>query len=339
MLRCFDLARKGIPHVEPNPPVGAVIVYQNKIIGEGFHAAHGQNHAEANAILDVRPADLINLPQSCIYVSLEPCCTTGLTPPCVNLILEHKIPEVVISCLDPNPEISGKSVAILKENGVKITTGILEEEGKTLIAPFRKRMEKKLPYVTLKVATDQNGNIASEGKSIWLTNKLSKTYVHNLRSKSRAILVGTNTYIIDNPSLNNRLYTGPSPQRIVVDRHLEIPKSHKLFNDGIPTTLFTELSNTELGEHIEIRQLNPEKALSEDILEYLYHSGINSLLVEGGAKVIQGFFMANCWDELIIIKTKNIIRDSPISISLEKGEIIDQFTLGQDQICIRKNLN
>lgn len=339
MRRCFDLARKGIPDVEPNPPVGAVLVYNQSIIGEGYHKQHGQPHAEANAIQSVLPANQHLLSKSTLFVSLEPCCTTGLTPPCVDLIRKHKIPRVVISCQDPNPQISGKSVQILSQTGVEVITGIMFEEGQNLIGPFLKRMERQLPYITIKVAIDQVGNMASKDKSVWLSNDLSKLYVHKIRSKVGAILVGTQTAIIDNPSLTNRLYTGRSPVRILVDRNNQIPRTHQLFSDQVNTKLFVKEIPENNYNHIEYIGITEDISLNEQILNHLYISGINTLLIEGGATVIKSFLQKDLCDELIIIRTPKMIEANPVHIDLEFGKIIDRFSLGLDEIEIRKDLS
>ena len=219
MRRCLQLASLGRGHVSPNPMVGAVVVHRGQIIGEGYHRCYGQPHAEVNAINSVRDAGL--LPECTLYVSLEPCSHYGKTPPCADLIVQKKIPRVVVGCLDPFPKVSGQGVARLREAGVEVVTGVLEEECKALNRTFMTCQIDERPFVTLKWAQSRDGYIDRIRKpgepAIRISDDVSSVWVHRLRAEADAILVGTNTAVADNPSLTTRLWYGRSPLRIVLD--------------------------------------------------------------------------------------------------------------------------
>jgi diaminohydroxyphosphoribosylaminopyrimidine deaminase/5-amino-6-(5-phosphoribosylamino)uracil reductase len=230
MQRCFDLAYLGAGKVSPNPMVGAVLVHQNQIIGEGFHTGYGQPHAEVEAVRSVREEDKPLLSESTLYVSLEPCCFRGKTPACTSLILEKNIPKVVISVKDFTPEVAGKGVAILKEAGVEVITGILEEEGKKVAAIRNHIVQQHRPFVLLKYARSADGYLSKKGQSTWLTNPLSKRWVHQWRKETDAIMVGTETAMMDNPCLTTRYFQGASPIRVVLDRQGRLPHDLHLFD-------------------------------------------------------------------------------------------------------------
>lgn len=299
MERCFQLAQLGLGKVKTNPMVGSVIVYQGKIIGEGYHKKYGFAHAEVNAINSVRPENKSLLSKSTIYVSLEPCFHFGKTPPCVNLLLKHKIPKVVISCIDPNPKVGGKSVEKLRQHGVEVITEILERKGRQVARRFFTRMEKKRPYIILKYAQSQDGYLGKPNEQVWITNALSKRLTHRWRSEEAAILVGTNTAAIDNPQLTNRLWTGASPLRVVLDKTLRLPKTLRLFDGQHPTLVFTEKPCSN-QPNVQYHTIDFSMGIAEQLrqlLTILYKMKIGSIIVEGGTQLLESFIQQDMWDE------------------------------------------
>ncbi|NUO03318.1 MAG: bifunctional diaminohydroxyphosphoribosylaminopyrimidine deaminase/5-amino-6-(5-phosphoribosylamino)uracil reductase RibD [Saprospiraceae bacterium] len=298
MRRCFDLARLGAGSVSPNPMVGAVLVHQNRIIGEGFHQQYGQAHAEVNAVNSVHAEDRRLLREATLYVSLEPCCIFGKTPPCTNLILENHIPRVVISCLDQTPGVAGKGVEVLRAAGVEVICGVLEAAGQRLSAVRNTFVSQHRPYILLKFAKTSNNFFCPEDRSqFWITNKYAKRLVHRWRSETDAILVGTNTALHDNPELTNRLYFGKSPLRVVLDRTLRLPKSHAIFDGTFPTLIFTEFPTAESGNNLEFVGASFGTHLLQQVLAHLAERKCTSLIVEGGAQLLQTFIEAGLWDE------------------------------------------
>ncbi len=298
--RSFDLARLGAGAVSPNPMVGAVIVHNNRIIGEGYHARYGTAHAEVNAVANVVPEDRHLLSQSCIYVSLEPCCIYGNTPPCTNLIIEHKIPKVVISCLDFTPEVHGKGVDLLRKAGVEVITNVLKEKGEALSIARRVFVLKKRPFTILKYAQTAEGYMArTDREQLWISNAYSRRLVHKWRSEVDAILIGTTTAQKDNPSLTNRHYFGSSPLRIVIDRQLKLPADLAIFDQSSPTLVYNA-SVSKVERQIEYKKVDFSN-LPSAIMEDLYQRKISNLLVEGGAMLLQQFVDANLWDEARVI--------------------------------------
>jgi len=302
MRRCFDLARLGAGNVSPNPMVGAVLVHQARIIGDGFHQQYGQAHAEVHAVNSVRPEDRHLLKEATLYVSLEPCCIFGKTPPCTNLILEHRIPRVIISCLDQTPGVAGKGVEILRAANVEVLTGVLEAEGQRLSAIRNTFVSQQRPYVILKFAQTKDHFIGPEdGSQHWISNAYTKRLVHRWRSEADAILVGTNTALSDNPQLNNRLYFGKSPLRVVADRTGRLPDTLALFDGTSPTLVFTELTDVVERNNLEYAYLAFGQNLPQQILAHLAEKKCTSLIVEGGAEMLQTFLDAGLWDEARVL--------------------------------------
>jgi diaminohydroxyphosphoribosylaminopyrimidine deaminase / 5-amino-6-(5-phosphoribosylamino)uracil reductase len=298
--RCFDLARLGAGSVSPNPMVGAVLVHDGRIIGEGFHQRYGGAHAEVNAVASVLPIDRAFIPYSTLYVSLEPCCIFGKTPPCTNLILQEKIPKVVISCLDLSPDVRGRGVEILRAQGVEVVSGILEAEGQALAATRNIAVTQERPYIVLKMAVTSNGFFAPlDGKQFWITQAISKRLVHRWRMEADAILVGTATALIDDPQLDNRHYFGKSPLRIVLDRELKLLPHLKVLSDGHPTLLVTEQMPPDIGNSaVQYLQLNFDSSFWPILMAKLWKEyKLGVVLVEGGAKVLEGLIAQNLWDE------------------------------------------
>lgn len=300
MKRCLQLAANARATAAPNPMVGAVIVHNGKIIGEGFHTLCGCAHAEVEAVRSVLNEELLK--DSTMYVSLEPCSHFGKTPPCAKLIIEKKIPRVVIGTYDPFPAVSGRGVKMLKDAGIEVHVGALESECRELNKAFFCYLEKKRPYIVLKWAQTRDAFIdkkRSEQDAVCptpISNELTRMHVHKLRSEVKSILVGTNTAINDNPSLTVRSWTGDHPVRLVLDRQLRIPQEYNLFDQKISTIVFTE-KEQESKQNCEYEQIDFDKDMLNQILQALYHRKIQSVLVEGGRQLLQAFINANLWDE------------------------------------------
>lgn len=304
MYRCLQLAAKGRGNVSPNPMVGAVIVHNGSIIGEGYHRCFGQAHAEVNAINSVQNKELLKY--SVIYVSLEPCSHYGKTPPCAELIIKYKIPKVVISCLDPFPEVSGNGVKMLQNAGIDVVVGVLEKQSQELNKEFICLHTNRRPYVYLKWAQSSNYCIAHKDgdgklKPAKISNPITSILVHKKRADIDSIMIGTNTAIIDNPHLTTRLLKGKNPLRIVLDREGKIPQESNVFDSSAKTIVFTEQNgstqNNELRTFIKIKF---DDNLLQNILNHLGKLKISSLMVEGGSSLLQSFINQKLWDEAII---------------------------------------
>jgi riboflavin biosynthesis protein ribD len=299
MARCIELARGGEGNTAPNPMVGAVIVHKGKIIGEGFHRKCGEAHAEVNAVASVRDEALLR--DSTIYVSLEPCSHYGKTPPCAELIIRKGIPRVVVGTLDPFPEVSGRGVRMLREAGIEVVTGVLEEEARALNPAFMTFQIRKRPYVYLKWAQSADGfmDIRREDASVpsvLLSSAETLRRVHRLRSEVEAIMVGTRTALLDNPSLTVRHWAGRSPVRVVLDRTLKLPVGSHLLDGAVPTLVFTAVE-VESRPNVEYVQIDFGQEVLSQVLQYLYGQNLNSLMVEGGAELLESFLDAGLWDE------------------------------------------
>jgi len=301
MQRCIQLAKNGKGLCSPNPMVGAVIVKDGIIIGEGWHQKAGMPHAEPVAINSVKNQELLK--SSTLYVSLEPCSHYGKTPPCVDLIIKKGIPRVVIGCLDVFPLVSGSGVKKLKAAGVEVLVGPEMQACLDLNRKFFTYHAKKRPYIMLKWAQTSDGFIDNirkpdgEELPLIISTPLTKIITHKLRSEFDAILVGTNTAMMDNPKLNVRDWSGKNPVRCVTDRNLTLSKNLNIFDGTTKTIVFTEKSG-EGSENVSYETINFEDNLVKNILESLYKKGIQSLLVEGGAKLHNAFLNAGLWDEL-----------------------------------------
>lgn len=279
MSRCIQLARQGEAGAPPNPMVGAVVVCDGRILGEGYHRRCGGPHAEVNAIASVRDRHL--LPESTIYVSLEPCNHYGKTPPCTELIIRSGIRRVVVGCTDPFQKVNGQGIRRLREAGCEVVTGVMEEECRHLNRRFFTFHQQHRPYVTLKWAQSSDGYMglnAATTPPVRFSNDVTQTLVHRLRARSGAILVGTRTALADNPSLTTRLWPGPSPLRLTIDRHGALPPTLRLLDGSVPTVVY---------QHESLRE----------IMDDLYQRGIQTLLVEGGARLLQSFIDEELWDE------------------------------------------
>ncbi len=318
MQICLNLASKAFPYNAPNPMVGCVIVCDNKIIGQGYHKKYGKKHAEVNAIESVENKEL--LLKSTLYVNLEPCSHFGKTPPCSNIIIKHKIPNVVIGCVDSNSKVSGSGIQKLKDAGINVSTGILEKKSRYLNRRFFTFHEKKRPYIILKWAKSKDGLMAPKNQtgSFWMTSKESKKLVHRWRSEEQAILVGKNTVIKDDPQLTVRECKGKNPIRITIDKKLQISKDMKIFNNDASTIVFNQIMNKEINT-TKFFKISFEN-LIDNILLYLYKIGIQSVIIEGGQKILKSFIDINQWDEARIFTTKKMLKEglkSPILVNLK----------------------
>ncbi len=333
--RCFEIAKLGFGNTSPNPTVGSVIVHNDMIIGEGWHKQYGGPHAEVNAVKSV--ADKSLLKESTIYVSLEPCFHFSKTPPCVDLVLKHKIPKVVISCLDPNPIVSGNSVKKLRSNGVEVTTGILEQKGLELIKGFLSSQNYKRPYVILKWAESKDGFFAPIEGQLWLSNDLTKRFSHKLRVEADAILVGCNTVEQDNPKLNQRYWPiGTNPIRVIIDPVLKSIEATHLLEDDLATIIFNSKKQSIEASKEYIRLEGNEFDINE-ILQILNEKKVNVLLVEGGAKTINSFLASGLWSKAFIYTTDITITDGIKAPIIDDQFKSSQNTLGNNQITEYKN--
>ena len=311
--RCIELAKNGLGTTYPNPLVGSVIVFENKIIGEGWHKKSGEPHAEVNAINSVKDKSLLS--KSTIYISLEPCSHFGKTPPCADLIVKYKIPNVVIGTIDPNSKVAGTGVKKLLEAGINVTVGILEDECNELNKRFFTFHQKKRPFILLKWAESSDGFISpdfkSEQKPVWITNEFSRQLVHKWRSEEQAILVGTQTVIDDNPTLTVRDWIGKNPIRIVIDRNNKISKESHIFDNQVHTFVFSELEINSESENTKYIKIDFNENSTEQIVAILYESQIQSVIIEGGRQTLQTFIDSNLWDEARVFHGK---------INLENGK-------------------
>ncbi|HNI44193.1 MAG TPA: bifunctional diaminohydroxyphosphoribosylaminopyrimidine deaminase/5-amino-6-(5-phosphoribosylamino)uracil reductase RibD [Chitinophagales bacterium] len=299
MQRCLDLAAHGLGNVAPNPLVGAVLVHDDRIIGEGFHQEFGKAHAEVNAITAVRPDDRWRLPKATLYVSLEPCSHFGKTPPCTNAILEAGIGRVVVAMTDPFPLVAGRGIARLREAGVEVLVGEMEAEACYLNRRFLTFHQQHRPYIILKWAQTRNGYFAPhEAKQQWISNHLCQTLAHRWRSEEQAILVGRRTAAIDNPRLNNRAWGGQrQPLRLVLDSHLQLPETLHLFDQTQPTWIVNHQKQDTDNPNLQYIRLDAAQNPLSQLLQHLHAANIQSIIVEGGQQVLTAFIAQQCWDE------------------------------------------
>lgn len=334
MQRCLELARNGKQDVAPNPMVGSVIVHQGKIIGEGFHRVFGQAHAEVNAIDSVQDKSLLR--DSTLYVNLEPCAHYGKTPPCSDLIIHHKIPKVIIGCVDPYSEVAGKGIERMQKAGIDVEVGILEKESERLNRRFFTFHKNKRPYVILKWAETIDGYIdidRSKGDMgiSWITHPNLRIPVHKWRSEELGIIVGTNTALNDNPSLNTRMWQGESPKRFTIDKDLSLPHHLSIYDGSIPTYIFTQSSKKSFQENIHYIQIDFDQNIIPQILNEIYKLNISSLIVEGGRILLQDFIDQQLWDEArVFVGNKTFGSGSKGPLIRKKMNRFTQF--GNDRI-------
>lgn len=294
MQRCFDLAQLGLGYTASNPLVGAVIVHEGKIIGEGYHQKFGGPHAEVNAIESVQDKGVLS--ESTMYVSLEPCAHHGKTPPCCDLIIRHQLKKVIIAMQDPFPKVDGEGIKRMREAGIEVEVGILEKEARLLNKRFLIFHEKKRPFIVLKWMQSEDGLIGRRGEKVTISNAFSTRMVHRWRAEEMAILIGPETALNDNPSLSNRSGAGNQPLRILLDRSLRLPETLQLFEDDSPTWVLNAHKES-LGGKCRYLKIEGDDFLMA-AMHRLYKEGIASVLVEGGAIIHSEFMKASLWDEI-----------------------------------------
>lgn len=333
MQRCLQLAQLAEGNVAPNPLVGAVLVHNAEIIGEGYHEKFGEGHAEVNCIQSVAPEHQHLIEHATMYVSLEPCSHFGKTPPCADRIIRHEIPRVVIGCTDPYKQVAGHGIEKLRAAGIDVTIGVLEKECRALNKRFVTFQEQQRPYITLKWAQTTDGKIAGENfQRIAISNAYTNRLIHRLRSQNMSILVGTNTALYDNPELTTRLWPGSNPVRLVVDKNLRLPHSLRLFDGRQKTIVFNTQKQQELS-NLLYYQLKEEHTLPQQIKQALYELKLQSVLVEGGAQLLQSFIGAGLWDEAIVISNETQIAENGIAApSLQQHRLVQVQRIISDTI-------
>ena len=338
MYRCLQLAKLGAGSVAPNPMVGAVLVFDDRIIGEGYHQRYGEAHAEPNCIqhaVENGHADLLS--RSTLYVSLEPCVHFGKTPPCADLIIRKQIPKVVVGCRDPFKEVDarlndtvaqGKGIEKLRSAGVEVAFGILEKECKDLNKRFLWFHTKHRPYIILKWAQTVNHKIAGQGSDrLYITNEFTTRVVHKWRSEEASILIGTNTAMMDDPELTTRLWTGNSPIRLVVDMDLKLPRHLKIFDGQVRTVVFNKLKHEDNGRLL-FYQVTEDVSLVHQIINALHQLKILSIIVEGGTKLLQSFIDEGMWDEARVITNEELL----VKNGLDAPQFVSAFKISEEKM-------
>lgn len=337
MHHCLELAKLGAGTVAPNPMVGAVVVYQGKIIGEGYHEQFGKQHAEVNCIESVKHKHLIE--QSTLYVSLEPCAHFGKTPPCVDLILQHQIKKVVVGSVDPFAQVDGKGIEKLKTAGVEVVTGVLKNQCTELNKRFFTFHTKQRPYIILKWAQSANQKIAKADKSrVHISNDFTNRLVHKWRSEEQAIMVGTTTAMVDDPALNVRLWNGKNPVRLVLDLDLKLPSTLKVLTTQQETVVFNLFKQQE-EKNLLFYKIEKKDEVIKQILAACYKLNIQSVLVEGGSRLLQTFIDKNLWDEARVIQNNELIISGGLNApELKNQTVTTTENLFSDMIFFYKNI-
>ncbi|WP_421827017.1 bifunctional diaminohydroxyphosphoribosylaminopyrimidine deaminase/5-amino-6-(5-phosphoribosylamino)uracil reductase RibD [Larkinella sp.] len=360
MSRALELAKLGRGRVSPNPMVGCVIVHNQRIIGEGWHRQYGGPHAEVNAVRSVSDESL--LPESTVYVTLEPCSHFGKTPPCADLLIAKGVKKVIVCNDDPNPLVAGKGLAKLQAAGIEVETGLLAEQGRELNRRFFTFIEQQRPYLILKWAETADGFMApADFRPIPISSPLSRQLVHKWRTEEDAIMVGTNTARHDNPQLNVRLWSGRNPVRIVIDKQLQLPTSLHLFDGSQPTLVYTVVAKKnasefpadapkspkgdfkhpdagasksplgDLGALTKYIQLNPETPFLPQLVADLYRQKIQSVIVEGGAALLESFLNLGLWDEVRVFKSLKVMGEG-LAVPVVRGRLVATGRIGDDSL-------
>ncbi|WP_316784469.1 bifunctional diaminohydroxyphosphoribosylaminopyrimidine deaminase/5-amino-6-(5-phosphoribosylamino)uracil reductase RibD [Pedobacter frigiditerrae] len=342
MQRCLELAKLGMGNVSPNPMVGCVIVHEGQIIGEGYHQKIGEAHAEVNAInnvfsnfVEAAPALLKN---ATAYVSLEPCAHFGKTPPCADLLVKHQLKKVVIGNTDPFSEVNGKGIEKLKSAGIAVETGILEKECSYLNRRFFTRIKQQRPFIILKWAQTANGFFApADDSQQWISGPLAKQYTHLWRTEEDAILVGKKTALVDNPQLTARNVEGKNPIRIIIDKNLSIPSTHYIYNKEAKTIIFNEVK-TDVTDNIYFVQMEDMQFyLAQKLAFQLYLMDIQSVIIEGGAQMLNQFIEAGLWDEARVFTAKTVWENG-IKAPQLIGNVIEHMQIGDDELTITQHI-
>ncbi len=333
MKRCLQLAALGAGKVAPNPMVGAVLVYQDRIIGEGYHEAYGKAHAEVNCLASVKEENRLYIPDSTLYVSLEPCAHYGKTPPCADLIIKSGIRKVVIAIRDPFDAVDGKGIEKLQAAGIEVVLGIEQEAAREINKRFLQFHENHRPYIILKWAESINGAIATnEKKPAAISTAQTNRLVHQWRAEEAAILVGATTALIDDPALTVRWVAGKNPVRLLIDPELKVPRTNRLFSGEAPTIIYNyHLSGQEQG--VEWVQLDRQAALLDQLLRDVYQRKLLSILVEGGTQTIQEFLAAGYWNEIRRIQSRSVVLEGGYPAPEIKGRMpVNSYQLGADEL-------
>ncbi|SEB19377.1 bifunctional diaminohydroxyphosphoribosylaminopyrimidine deaminase/5-amino-6-(5-phosphoribosylamino)uracil reductase RibD [Pedobacter hartonius] len=343
MKRCLELAEIGIGKVSPNPMVGCVIVSGGKVIGEGYHQKFGEGHAEVNAIravLDAHGDDAAELLKNAtVYVSLEPCAHFGKTPPCADLLIRHQVKKVVIGNRDPFPDVNGKGIEKLQRAGIAVVYGILNEECLHLNRRFFTRITQQRPYIILKWARTANGYFAPKNTvQQWISGPLAKKLVHKWRTEEDAILIGKQTAIADNPQLSAREWTGKNPLRIVIDRKLEIPADNHMYNDLAKTLVLNEVKTDVVGNIHFIEMEDMQYYLPQKIAFQLYLMDIQSIIIEGGANILNQFISSDLWDEARVFNSSTNWETGVFSPQIN-GRITSVTAIDEGYLTIYENIN
>jgi len=338
MQRCMQLAQLAAGNVAPNPMVGAVLVHDNKIIGEGYHQQYGAAHAEVNCFNSVSPANQHLIKASTLYVSLEPCNHFGKTPPCADLIIQHRVPEVVIGSSDPFAAVDGKGIAKLRAAGIIVTENILQPAVFDLNKRFFTFHTKKRPWVLLKWAQTADGFIAAENyKRLAISNAYTNRYTHQLRATEAAILVGSKTALLDDPMLNSRYGFSNHPVRIIIDKSLQLPATAAVFANTAPVIVINCVTEKQEG-HIHFAKVQEGVSLLSFLMKLLYNKKLLSLIVEGGAYTLQSFIDAGLWDEALVINNKTLFQNKGIPApSLHHQQLTNECKIDSDLLSTYKN--
>jgi diaminohydroxyphosphoribosylaminopyrimidine deaminase/5-amino-6-(5-phosphoribosylamino)uracil reductase len=335
----FELAQRAKGHTAPNPMVGAVLVHNDRIIGEGWHHYYGADHAEVNCLKNVAEADRHLIPESTMYVNLEPCAHHGITPPCADALVREQIKRVVIANTDPNEKVAGKGIAILKESGAEVITGICEKDGLWLNRRFFNFFTYKRPYIVLKWAQTEDGFIAPVDRSrLQITGAETQKLVHKWRTEEAAIMVGHTTALLDNPQLTARHWEGLHPLRIVLDRKLQLPRTHNVFDNTAATWVINERHEI-LDGNIHSVRLRFDDTLLSQLLQRLYEARILSVMVEGGAELLNSFIEKGLWDEARVLTGEMKIGTGLAAPVINNGvHAISDFS-GSDKVDVLINKN
>ncbi|MFP9100218.1 bifunctional diaminohydroxyphosphoribosylaminopyrimidine deaminase/5-amino-6-(5-phosphoribosylamino)uracil reductase RibD [Flavobacterium sp. RHBU_24] len=353
MQRCLELAEKGMRAAMTNPSVGAVLVHDGRIIGEGHTSPYGGPHGEVNCINSVTGADRHLIPDATLYVSLEPCSHYGNTPPCCDLIIKQQIKKIVVGTADPHEKVAGNGIKKLRETGMEVIVGAMEKECRESNRRFFTFHEKKRPYIILKWAESADGFLSpniqlasgsgdglsgnpEEKKPVWITNKYSRQLVHKWRSEEAAILVGTKTVLDDNPSLDVRSWTGPNPVRVVIDRTGKISNGYNVKNQKIKTIVLTGQENLSNLDGIVYENVQFGEGFLPAVMDILHHNNLLSVLVEGGRQTLQFFIDANLWDEARVFKSSILFNEGTPAPLLKKVPDSQQ-RIDNDELFIFRN--
>lgn len=338
MKRALRLASNGGTAVKLNPQVGCIIVHKNRIIGEGFHKAYGKEHAEINALRSISAKDKVLLPESSVYVTLEPCSHFGKTPPCAQALVEAGVKEIFIGCQDPNIKVAGRGIAYLREHGIQVHYPFLEVESMKLIEKFTIHIQKQVPYICLKWAQSSDGYIGESDMQIPISGPKSQYWVHRWRTEFQAILVGSGTVLTDNPRLDNRLLPGNSPDRIILDRRQRLQGTEKVFRKDACTTYYctVEKHNRKIPNHV-VQLVMPRDNFLAEVLKNLYTHNISSILVEGGAQVHQSLIDAMLYDEVRIIENNRRLNIKGVKAAhIKEVKLQSQMQVDEDTIYFLK---